>query len=127
MQKKVIQTDLAPQAIGPYSQGIRAGQFLFISGQIPFLPQTGELVAGDIQAQTQQVLENLQAIIEEAGCTLQDVVKTTIFLKDMNEFSLVNDVYSRFFTENPPARSTVEVARLPKDIGVEIDAIVFVQ
>jgi len=127
MQKQVIQTDNAPKAIGPYSQGIKAGQFLFVSGQIPINPQTGELVTGDIQVQTRQVLENVKAIIEEAGCKLTDVVKTTIFLKDMNQFALVNETYGEYFPVNPPARACIEVARLPKDVEVEIEAIVFVQ
>ncbi|MGI6226158.1 MAG: RidA family protein [Peptococcales bacterium] len=126
MKKEVIQTEKAPKAIGPYSQGIKAGQFLFVSGQIPINPQTGEVVSGNIQNQTEQVLENLKAIIEKAGATLEDVVKTTIFLKDMNQFTLVNDTYSQYFSINPPARACVEVARLPKDVGVEIEAIVLI-
>lgn len=127
MNLECIQTDKAPKAIGPYSQGIRAGQFLFVSGQIPINPQTGEVVTGGIQAQTKQVLDNLQSIITEAGCTLQDVVKTTIFLKDMNNFDIVNDTYGKYFSTNPPARACIEVSRLPKDVEVEIEAIVFVK
>ena len=127
MKLEIIQTNNAPKAIGQYSQGIKAGQFLFVSGQMPVNPQTGELITGDIQAQTKQVLQNVEAIIVEAGCTLKDVVKTTIFLKNMNQFGLVNDAYSKFFSVNPPARACVEVARLPKDVDVEIEAIVFIQ
>jgi 2-iminobutanoate/2-iminopropanoate deaminase len=121
--KKIISTDLAPAAIGPYSQAIQFGDLLFVSGQIPLNPKTGELVAGDIEVQTKQVLENLQAIIEEAGMTLQNVVKCSCFLKDMENFVKFNDVYNRFFAESLPARETVEVGRLPKDALVEISAI----
>jgi len=124
--REVIHTEKAPKAIGPYSQGVKAGQFLFVSGQIPVNPQTGELVTGDIQVQTKQVMENVKAIVEEAGCKLTDVVKTTIFLKDMNQFSLVNETYGGYFPVNPPARACIEIARLPKDVDVEIEAIVFV-
>jgi len=125
MERTIIQTDKAPKAIGPYSQAVKAGQFLFVSGQIPINPVTGELVKGDIQAETQQVLENLKAIIEKAGSTLKDVLKTTIFIKDMNNFSLINEIYEKYFLTDPPARACVEVARLPKDVNVEIEAIVF--
>ncbi|NLT96103.1 MAG: RidA family protein [Clostridia bacterium] len=127
MNLEIIHTDKAPKAIGPYSQGVKAGQFLFISGQIPMDPQTGELIKDDIQAQTKQVLENLQAIVSQAGCTLQDVVKTTIYLKDMNNFSLVNEIYAQYFPVNHPARACIEVSRLPKDVGVEIEAIVYLK
>lgn len=125
MNLEIIHTDKAPKAIGPYSQGVKAGQFLFISGQIPMDPQTGELIKDDIQAQTKQVLENLQAIVSQAGCTLQDVVKTTIYLKDMNNFSLVNEIYAQYFPVNHPARACIEVSRLPKDVGIEIEAVVY--
>lgn len=127
MNKEIIYSKNAPAAIGPYAQGIKVGNLLFISGQLPINPKTGELLTGDIQAQTKQVIENLKAIIEEAGATLEDVVKTTVFLKDMNEFSLVNEVYGEYFKENPPARVCVEIARLPKDAQVEIEAVVLVK
>lgn len=127
MEKEIIQTENAPKAIGPYSQGVKVGQFLFVSGQIPIDPKTGEVVLGDIQVQTKQVLDNLKAIIEEAGSTLNDVVKTTIFIKDMNQFALVNDTYSKYFSANPPARACIEIARLPKNVDVEIEAIVLAQ
>lgn len=127
MSKEIIFTDKAPKAIGPYSQAIKIGDFLFTSGQLPMDPNTGDLVVGDIQKETQQVLENLKAVVEEAGATLDQVVKTTIFIKDMNQFALINEVYAKFFPNNPPARSCVEVARLPKDVNVEIEAIVAIK
>jgi 2-iminobutanoate/2-iminopropanoate deaminase len=121
--KKIIATDHAPSAIGPYSQATQYGNLLFVSGQIPIDPKTGELVDGDIEVQTNQVLENVQAIIKAAGVTLQNVVKCSCFLKDMEDFVKFNDVYNSFFAESLPARETVEVARLPKDVRVEISAI----
>ena len=121
--KKIISTDLAPAAIGPYSQAIQYGDLLFVSGQIPIDPETGELVGGDIEVQTKQVLENLQAIIKAAGMTLQNVVKCSCFLKDMEDFTKFNAVYNRFFEDSLPSRETVEVGRLPKDARVEISAI----
>jgi 2-iminobutanoate/2-iminopropanoate deaminase len=121
--KKIIATDHAPSAIGPYSQATQYGNLLFVSGQIPLDPKTGELVEGDIEVQTNQVLENVQAIIKAAGMTLQNVVKCSCFLKDMEDFVKFNDVYNSFFAESLPARETVEVARLPKDVRVEISAI----
>lgn len=124
MEKNILFTDKAPKAIGPYSQAIIVGGFLFTSGQIPLNPITGELVTQDIQNETVQVLENLKAIVEQAGAKLCDVVKTTVFIKDMNQFSLINETYAKYFPENPPARSCVEVARLPKDVNIEIEAIV---
>ena len=127
MNKEIIYSKNAPAAIGPYVQGVKVGDLLFISGQLPIDPRTGELLTGDIKIQTKQVIENLKAIIEEAGATLEDVVKTTVFLKDMNEFSLVNEVYGEYFKENPPARVCVEIARLPKDAQVEIEAVVLVK
>jgi len=127
MKKEVILTDKAPGAIGPYSQAIKIGDFLFTSGQIPIDPKTGDLVVSDIQKETLQVLENLKAVVEAAGATLDQVVKTTIFIKDMNQFALINEVYAKFFPNNPPARSCVEVARLPKDVNVEIEAIVAIK
>ena len=118
-----IATPNAPQAIGPYSQAIRYGDFLFVSGQIAIDPQTADIIEGDIEAQTEQVLKNIAAIIEAAGMSLQDVVKCTCFLKDMNDFVRFNSVYETYFSESPPARETVEVARLPKDVLVEVSAI----
>ena len=123
MKKRAVQIDKAPKAIGPYSQAIQAGPFLFVSGQIPLNPVTGEMVGGDIQQQTRQVLENIQQILESQRLSLQDVVKTTIFLKDMGNFSRVNEAYATYFPIEPPARSTVEVARLPKDSEIEIEVI----
>ena len=120
--KTTIQTDTAPAAIGPYSQAVKVGDMLFTSGQIPLLP-SGELLAGDIQAQTRQVLTNVQAVVEAAGSSLEQVVKCTCFLSDMNNFAAMNSVYGEFFSDNPPARSAVEVARLPKDVMIEIEAI----
>jgi 2-iminobutanoate/2-iminopropanoate deaminase len=118
-----IATPNAPQAIGPYSQAIRLGDFLFVSGQIAIDPQTANIIEGDIEAQTEQVLKNIAAIIEAAGMSLQDVVKCTCFLKDMNDFVKFNAVYESYFGEILPARETVEVARLPKDVLVEVSAI----
>ncbi len=121
--KKIISSDKAPQAIGPYSQAVRMNGFVFVSGQIPFDRQTGELVGGSIQAQTARVLENVKAVLEAAGMSLDDVVKTTVFLKNIGDFAQMNEAYGKYFGSNPPARSTVEVARLPRDVQVEIDAI----
>jgi 2-iminobutanoate/2-iminopropanoate deaminase len=121
--KDVIATDKGPQAIGPYSQAVRANGFIFISGQVAFDPATGQLVEGDVSKQTARVLENLKAITEAAGSSLDKAVKTTVFLKDMNDFAAMNETYARYFGHNPPARSTVEVSRLPRDVRVEIDLI----
>lgn len=121
--KRVIKTSNAPQAIGPYSQAIYAGGFVFVSGQIPIDPETGNILPADIREQTRRVLENAKAVLAEAGCTMADVVKVTIFLKDMGDFGAVNEVYAGYFPSDPPARATVEVARLPKDVGVEMDFI----
>ena len=121
--KEVITTDRGPQAIGPYSQAIRANGFLFVSGQIALEPGTKQLVEGNIAVQTERVLQNLKGIVEAAGSSLEKVVKTTVYLKDMSEFAAMNEVYARYFTANPPARATVEVARLPRDVRVEIDLI----
>lgn len=123
MEKKVIQTVDAPAAIGPYSQGVAVGNFVFTSGQIPLDPKTAEVVEGDIQVQTKQVMENLKAVLAAAGTDFNKVVKTTIFIKDMNDFGKINEVYAGYFSNEPPARSTVQVARLPKDVGVEIEMI----
>ncbi|ABO48960.1 endoribonuclease L-PSP [Desulforamulus reducens MI-1] len=125
MTKKIIKTQNAPGAIGPYSQATLVGDFLFVSGQLPINPENGQMPDGDVQAQTRQSIKNIKGIIEAAGGTLQNVVKTTVFLKDMNEFALMNEVYAEFFSENPPARAAVEVARLPKDARVEIEAVVY--
>lgn len=123
MSKKIIATDKAPSAIGPYSQGVQAGDLLFVSGQLPIDPSSGVMAEG-IEAQTKQSLENVKAIIEAAGGTISNVIKCTVFLKDMNEFAGMNKIYAEYFTENFPARAAVEVARLPKDANVEIEAIV---
>jgi len=119
--KKIVYTKNAPEPIGPYSQGISSGSYLFTAGQIPVNPTTGELVQGDITLQTRQVLSNIRAILEAAGLSLNSVVKTTVFLKDMNEFAAMNEVYAEFFNDAKPARSTVQVSRLPRDAGVEIE------
>ena len=124
--KVIIQTDRAPQAIGPYSQAVKANGLVFASGQIPIDPQTGEFVSGGIQGQTRQVLKNLAAVLEAAGSDLNRVVKTTVFLLDMAEFGAMNEVYGEFFKEEPPARATVQAARLPRDARVEIEAIALV-
>jgi len=121
-----ILTNNAPAPIGPYSQGIISSDLLFTAGQIPLEPRTGQVIQGDIKAQTRQVLMNLKAILEQGGSSLGQVVKTTVFLKDMNEFAGMNEVYGEFFSANAPARSTVEVARLPRDVKVEIEAIAVV-
>lgn len=122
--KKEIITGNAPKAIGPYSQGVRtSGGFIFASGQIPLDPQTGELVAGGIAEQTERVLENLKAVLEADECSLEDVVKTTVYLKDIEDFAAMNTVYAKYFTNCPPARVCVEVARLPKDALIEIDCV----
>ncbi len=118
-----VQTADAPAAIGPYSQGIIAHGFVFTAGQVPFDPQSMQLVEGDIGAQTEQVMKNLSAILREAGASLQTVVKTTVFLRDMDDFVAMNEVYARHFGEHKPARSTVQVARLPRDVAVEIEAV----
>jgi 2-iminobutanoate/2-iminopropanoate deaminase len=121
--KEVISTDRGPKAIGPYSQAIRANGFIFASGQIALDPRTQQLVGGDVTAQTERVLENLKGIVEAAGSSLDKVVRTTVFLADMNEFAAMNDVYGHYFAQNAPARSTVQAARLPRDVRVEIDVI----
>jgi 2-iminobutanoate/2-iminopropanoate deaminase len=120
---EIIQTAQAPAAIGPYAQAIKANGFVYCSGQIPLDPATAQVVEGDIQAQTERVLLNASAVLEAAGSSLSKVVKTTVFLKDMNEFAAMNEVYGRFFANTKPARSTVEVARLPRDVKVEIEVI----
>lgn len=121
--KKIISTPKAPAAIGPYSQAIVVDKMVFTSGMIPIIPETGELETGDVKAQARQAIKNLVTLLSESGSSAENVVKTTVFIKDMNDFAAINEVYSEFFTENFPARSCVEVARLPKDVLVEIEAI----
>jgi 2-iminobutanoate/2-iminopropanoate deaminase len=120
---QTVHTDNAPAAIGPYSQAVVANGFVFTAGQVPFDPQTMQLVDGDIGAQTEQVMKNLRAILQQAGADLSTVVKTTVFLKDMNDFAAMNEVYARHFGDHKPARSTVQVARLPRDASVEIECV----
>ena len=124
--REIISTANAPKAIGPYSQAVKANGFLFVSGQIPIDPANGDLLVGDIGLQTERVLENLKAILEAAGSSLEQVVKVSVFLKDMGEFAVMNAAYAKYFPANPPARATVEVARLPKDVGVEMDVVAVV-
>lgn len=126
MKLELISTNKAPGAVGPYSQGIKGGNIIYTSGQLPIVPETGELLTGDIQKETRLCLENVKAILEEAGATLEDVVKVTVFVKDMNNFSLINEVYAEFFSNHKPARSLVEVSRLPKDGDIEIEAIAII-
>ncbi|OGV55271.1 MAG: hypothetical protein A2X49_06305 [Lentisphaerae bacterium GWF2_52_8] len=123
--KTVISTEKAPKAIGPYSQGVRAGEFLFISGQLPIDPEVGMMAAKDISAQTRQSLENIKSILEASGMAMEDVVKTSVYLSDMNNFKQMNEVYSGFFIGQFPARVAMEVSRLPKDALVEIEAIAY--
>ncbi len=127
MSRQAISTPSAPAAIGPYSQAIRCGNLVFVSGQIPLDPQTGSLVEGDAAVQTARVLQNLSAILEAAGSSLGQVLKTTVYLKDLADFGMMNEVYARFFDDTPPARATVEVARLPRNVSVEIDLIAEVE
>jgi 2-iminobutanoate/2-iminopropanoate deaminase len=121
--KEVLASEKAPKAIGPYSAGIRAGQFVFTAGQLGIQPQSGDLVPGGVEAQTRQALTNLQNVLAEAGASLADVVKTTVFLQDINDFARMNAVYAEFFSKAPPARSAVQVAALPKGAAVEIEAV----
>ena len=123
MENRSILTDKAPQPIGPYSQAIRAGDFIFTAGQVPVDPAANKVVEGGVQAQTRRSLENVKAVLEAGGASLSDVVKVTVFLKDMNDFAEVNEVYAEYFTDNKPARSAVQVARLPLDVMVEIEAV----
>lgn len=125
--KERIQTNRAPQAIGPYSQAVKANGLVFVSGQIPIDPKTGQFIAGGIAEQTEQVLKNLAALLEAAGSGLDCVMKTTVFMADMEEFAVMNEIYGRFFTDEPPARATVQAARLPRDARVEIEAIALVR
>ncbi|MEO1289109.1 MAG: RidA family protein [Chloroflexota bacterium] len=126
MAKQIVNTEHAPAAVGPYSQAIIANGFVYTAGQIPLIPSEGKMIEGDIQIQTRQVLENLNAVLEAAGSSLSNVIKTTIFLDSMDDFAKVNEVYGEFFTDEPPARSTVEVARLPLGALVEIEAVAIV-
>ena len=121
--KQTIKTDRAPQAIGPYSQAVKTNGFVYVSGQVAFDPATGQFVAGGIAEQTEQVLRNLTAVLEAAGTGLDRVIKTTVFLADMSDFAAMNEVYGRFFSDNKPARATVQAARLPRDAKVEIECI----
>jgi len=123
--KEIISTENAPGAIGPYSQAVKTGNMVFVSGQIPIDPATGQFVSEDVAEQTQQVFKNLQAVLEAAGSGLDKVVKTTVFLADMNDFAAMNEVYGKFFTSDHPARATVQAARLPRDARVEIEAIAY--
>ncbi|MBM4251895.1 MAG: RidA family protein [Deltaproteobacteria bacterium] len=123
MTKAIVETKLAPAAIGPYSQAVRAGSLLYVSGQIPLDPQTGELVGSDIESQTRRVLDNLAAILKAGSSGLEHVIKTTIYLQDMQQFQKVNEIYGSYFKPPYPARATVEVARLPRNVQVEIDCI----
>ncbi len=124
--KETILTEKAPGAIGPYSQAVKAGNMVFCSGQIPIDPTTGEFVSNNVAEQTHQVLTNLSAVLEAAGTSLNNVVKTTVFLADMNDFTAMNEIYAEFFTDNKPARATVQAARLPRDARVEIDCIAII-
>jgi 2-iminobutanoate/2-iminopropanoate deaminase len=123
VSKDVISTSKAPAALGPYSQAIRWGDLIFVSGQIPIDSATSQVVGDDVAAQTERVLKNLAAILEAAGASLGQVLKTTVYLRDLNDFGKMNEVYARFFSEQPPARATVQVARLPRDVSVEIEAV----
>lgn len=122
--KEVVATKGAPAAAGPYSQGVKAGGFLFVSGQLPIDPETGEMLVGTLKSQTRQALLNIKAVAEAAGATLADVVKTTVYFRDLEDFTEVNEAYAQFFGEEPPARAAVEAARLPRDAGIEIEAVV---
>ena len=124
--KEIVATENAPSAIGPYSQAVKTGGMVFCSGQIPIDVATGEFVSNDVAEQTEQVLKNLSAVLEAAGTSLNNVVKTTVFLSDMNDFAAMNEIYAKYFSENKPARATVQAARLPRDAKVEIDCIAVV-
>jgi 2-iminobutanoate/2-iminopropanoate deaminase len=123
LEKEIIQTGRAPAAIGPYSQAVRSGPWVFVSGQIPIDPETGSVIRGDIKAQTRQALKNLDAILQDAGTSLDRVVKTTLYITNMDDFSKVNEAYAPFFPVQPPARACVQVARLPRDVEIEIEAV----
>lgn len=121
--REIVKTESAPGAIGPYSQAVKTDSMVYVSGQLAFDPQTGSLVTDDIKSETRQAIKNLKAVLEAAGSSLEKVVKTTLFIKNMDDFPLINEVYADFFTQNPPARACVEVARLPRDANVEVEAI----
>jgi len=123
MTKRIIKTDQAPPAIGAYSQAIVANGFIFAAGQVALDPRTGQLVPGDARVQTKRVMENIKAVLAAAGSSIEKVVKTTIFLRDMNDFGMVNEIYGEYFQESPPARSTVQVAKLPREAAVEIEVV----
>jgi 2-iminobutanoate/2-iminopropanoate deaminase len=125
VQKTVISTNNSPAAIGPYSQAIRFNELVFVSGQIPIDPESGKVIKGNIKEQTKQVLENLENILQAGGSSLPNVLRTTIFLSDMDDYAMVNETYAQYFESSPPARSTVQVSRLPKDVHIEIDAIAY--
>ena len=127
MNKKIIHTDDAPAAVGPYSQAVKIGELVYTAGQIPLDPATGKMVEGDVQVQTDRALQNLQAVLKEAGSSLKNVVKTTVFLQNMADFAAMNEVYGRYFDKKPPARSAVEVAALPLGAQVEIEAVALVK
>ncbi len=126
LEREIISTQHAPAAVGPYSQAVRIGDLIYTAGQIPLVPETGQLIEGGIEAQTRQVMQNLQNVLEAAGSSLNQIVKTTIFVTDIKDFSFVNAVYGDFFQENPPARSTVQVAALPLGVNIEIEAVAVV-
>jgi 2-iminobutanoate/2-iminopropanoate deaminase len=123
MSKRIVRTEQAPQAIGPYSQAVVGGGFVYVAGQLALEPRTGQLVPGDVRIQTKRVMENIKAILEGAGTSLSNVVKTTVFLRDMNDFGAMNEIYGSYFQEDPPARSTFQVAKLPRDGAVEIEVV----
>ncbi|HLN12001.1 MAG TPA: RidA family protein [bacterium] len=123
MEKRIVRTDAAPAAIGPYSQAVVANGFVFAAGQVPLDPNTGQIVSGDIRAQTKRVMENLKAVLAASGSSFDKVVKTTVFLRDLNDFGTMNEIYGEYFQENPPARSTVQVAKLPREAAVEIEVV----
>jgi 2-iminobutanoate/2-iminopropanoate deaminase len=125
--KKIIKTEKAPKAIGPYSAGVKTEKFIYTAGQLGIVPETGNIIDGGVESETRQSLTNIKNILEEGGSSLNSVVKTTVFLRDMNDFSLMNSIYAEFFLEDPPARSTVQVAALPKGAAVEIEAIALVE
>jgi len=124
-KREIIHSDRAPKAVGPYSQAVKAGPFVFVSGQIPLDPSTGQVVQGDVTVQAERVLQNLQAVLEAAGASLADAVRVTVYLKDMNDFKAMNEIYARYFPSDPPARVTVEVSRLPMDVRVEMDVVAY--
>ncbi len=123
MEKRIVRTDAAPAAIGPYSQAVVANGFVFAAGQVPLDPNTGQIVSGDIRAQTKRVMENLKAVLAASGSSFDKVVKTTVFLRDLNDFGTMNEIYGEYFQESPPARSTVQVAKLPREAAVEIEVV----